>query len=205
MLVTSAGSQEGKTITACNLALTLARSGRRVIIIDGDLRRPRVAGYLGLPSGIGLTSVLVGSARLSEATQAWADNLFAVLACGPIPPNPAEMLGSQRMRELLARLREQYDDVILDAAPVLPVADAAVAATGCDGVIMVARHGKTRRDQLQQAVATMRATQTPILGVVLNRVPNRGKTRQYYYAPRVDTRSAAPRKERFVTREATSR
>jgi capsular exopolysaccharide synthesis family protein len=205
ILVTSAASQEGKTITACNLALTLARSGRRVIIIDGDLRRPQVAGYLGLPAGIGLTSVLVGSARLAEATQAWADNLFSVLACGPIPPNPAEMLGSQRMRDLLAKLREEYDDVILDAAPVLPVADAAVAATGCDGVIVVARHGKTRRDQLQQAVSTMRATQTPILGVVLNRVPNRGKKREYYYAPRPGSQSTVPREGRFVTREAANR
>jgi Mrp family chromosome partitioning ATPase len=117
------------------------------------------------------------------------------------------MLGSQRMRDLLARLRDEYDDVILDAAPVLPVADAAVAATGCDGVIVVARHGKTRRDQLHQAVSTMRATQTPILGVVLNRVPTRGKAREYYYAPRTDNhgRPAKARDGRFVTTEVASR
>jgi tyrosine-protein kinase len=209
LLVTSAGSQEGKSTTACNLALTLARAGRRVILIDGDLRRPQVGGYLGLPSGVGLTDVLIGTVSLAEATQGWADHLFSVLTTGPIPPNPTEMLGSQRMRNLLARLRTEYDDVVIDAPPVLPVADAAVAAAGCDGVILVARYGKTGRDQLLQAVATMRATQTPILGMVLNRVPSRGRTRQYYYyAPQSKPRAAAAhsrRDERLVAKEVASR
>ncbi len=189
LLVTSPSPQEGKSSTACNLALTLARTGRRVILIDGDLRRPKVANYLGLPGGVGLTSVLVGRASLAEATQIWADNLFSVLTSGPIPPNPSEMLGSQRMRDLLARLRTEYDDIVVDAAPVLPVADAAVLAPACDGVILIARHGRTRRDLLAQAAATIRATGTPILGVVLNRAPVRRRADQYY-APQPESATA---------------
>lgn len=194
LLVTSPCPEEGKSTTACNLALTLALSGRNVILVDADLRRSQVATYLGLPSGVGLTNVLVGSATLEEATQPWAHNLFSVLTSGLIPPNPSEMLGSSRMRDLVARLRAEYDDVIIDAAPVLPVADATVAAAACDGVVMVARHGKTRRDQLQQAVATIRTTETPILGVVLNRTPIRDTPMGYYYTSRpASSRDPEPR------------
>lgn len=188
LLLTSPGSREGKSTAACSLALTLTLSGRRVMLIDADLRRPTVAGYLGLPGGVGLTSVLVGAVPLPEATQSWADGLFDVLTSGPIPPNPAELLGSQPMRDLLAHLRTQYDDVVIDAPPVLPVADAAVAAAACDGIILLASYGRTRRDHLQQAAATMRATQTPILGVVLNRMPSSGRNR-YYYRTRPDKSS----------------
>ena len=198
LLITSPVAREGKSTTACNLALTLARTGRRVILIDGDLRRPQVGGYLGLPSGVGLTSVLVGVATIEEATQTWADHQFSVLASGPIPPNPSEMLGSQRMRDLLALLRTRYDDVLVDAPPVLPVADAAIAAAGCDGVILIARYGRTRRDKLQQAAATIRASQTPILGVILNRTPRTSGPDNYYYATEPSTAGddAAPSRDR---------
>ncbi|HEY2673569.1 MAG TPA: polysaccharide biosynthesis tyrosine autokinase [Rugosimonospora sp.] len=179
--VTSPGAEEGKSTTACNLALTLARAGRSVVLVDADLRRPRVGDYLGLTTGVGLTSVLVGRTPLAQATQTWGDRLFTVLTSGPIPPNPTEMLGSTRMRELLVELRERYDDVIVDVAPVLPVADAAVTVSGCDGVLVVARYGRTRRDHLRQAAATLRTTGAPILGVVLNQAPSRRK-QQYYDA-----------------------
>ena len=206
LLVTSPSSGEGKSTTACNLALTLARSGRRVILIDGDLRRPRVAGYLGLPGGVGLTNVLLGSAPLADATQDWGDRLFQVLTSGPVPPNPSEMLGSQRMRELLQRLRQQYDDVVVDAAPVLPVADTTLAAPACDGVIMVAQYGRTRRDHLLQAANTLQEAHTPILGVVLNRVPTRGAgAGYYYYAPRPAPRAKGRRADHSYVAEGAGR
>ncbi len=181
LLVTSASPQEGKSTTTCNLALTLARTGRRVIVLDCDLRRPKIANYLGLPAGAGLTNVLVGTVTATEAIQPWGDRVFDVLTSGPTPPNPTEMLGSTAMRALLAQLRAEYDDVLLDTAPILPVADASVVATSCDGVILVVRYAGTRHEHLREAASAMRATQTPVLGVILNRVPVRGDGQQYYY------------------------
>ncbi len=180
LLVTSPNAAEGKTTTACNLALSLAQSGRRVILVDAELRRSAVGTCLGLPSGVGLTSVLVGSASLREAIQVCGTEAFDVLTSGPKPPNPAELVGSPQMRDLLALLRTEYDDVIVDAPPVLPVADAAATAASCDGVVMVVHHGRTRRDQLQQAVATLRASDVPLLGLVVNRSPSH-RPNSYYY------------------------
>jgi non-specific protein-tyrosine kinase len=180
VLVTSSVAGEGKTTTACNLAITLAQSGKRVLLIDADLRRPRANRYLGLPGGVGLTSVLVGTASLADAVQVWGDDLMWVLASGPIPPNPSEMLGSRHMRELLTRLRDEYDLVLIDAPPVLPVTDAATTAAACDGVIVVVRHGCTRRDQVTGTVAALRTVDATLLGTVLNLAPARGGEQSYY-------------------------
>jgi capsular exopolysaccharide synthesis family protein len=180
VVVTSSVAGEGKTTTACNLAITMAQSGKRVLLIDADLRRPRAARYLGLPTGVGLTSVLVGTASLDEAVQIWGDDLMSVLASGPLPPNPSEMLGSRHMRELLARLRDEYDLVLIDVPPVLPVTDAATTAAACDGVIVVVRHGKTRREQVAGTVAALRTVDANLLGTVLNLAPQRGAEQSYY-------------------------
>ncbi len=180
VLVTSSVAGEGKTTTACNLAITLAQSGKRVLLIDADLRRPRAARYLGLPTGVGLTSVLVGTASLEDAVQPWGDDLMWVLASGPIPPNPSEMLGSRHMRELLAQLRDEYDLVLIDAPPVLPVTDAATTAAACDGVIVVVRHGSTRREQVTGTVTALRTVDANLLGTVLNLAPARGGEQSYY-------------------------
>ncbi len=215
LLVTSAVAGEGKTSTACNLAITIAESGKRVLLIDADLRRPRAAKYLGLPNGVGLTSVLVGAASLVEAIQPWGD-LMAVLSSGPIPPNPSELLGSRHMQALLRDLREQYDLVIIDGPPVLPVADAAATAGACDGVVLVVRHGRTRREQVQGTVTTLRTVDVPILGAVLNMVPHSAAGYYYYYnseygpqpgkdIPAKDTqRKDAPRKSRRTQPQSVS-
>lgn len=183
VLVTSPVPNEGKSVTACNLvvAIALSQAGKRVLLIDADLRRPSAAGYLGLPGGVGLTSVLVGSATLEESVQQWGDGLFSVLPSGPVPPNPSELLGSQHMRKLLSRLREEYDAVIIDAPPVLPVADAQVTAAACDGIVLVVRHGKTRRDQLRATVAALRNVDVQILGTVLNLTPASRRTAYEYH------------------------
>ena len=183
ILVTSAVPNEGKSVTACNLAITLAEAGKRVIVIDADLRRPSIATYLGLPNGAGLTSVLLGTATVGESTQVWGGDLFTALTSGPIPPNPTTLLGSEQLRCLLADLRTAYDVVIVDSPPVLPVADAAVLAAACDGVAVVVRYGKTRREQLRGTVQALSNAGVPILGTVLNLAP---PERSAYYDYRTE-------------------
>jgi capsular exopolysaccharide synthesis family protein len=182
MLVTSAVPTEGKSLTACNLAVALAEAEKRVILVDGDLRRPTVARYLGLPNGVGMTSVLLGQARLEEAVQWWGGQFLATLTSGPIPPNPTALLTSHRLRSLLGELRDTYDLIVIDSPPVLPVADAAALATACDGVAVVVRHGKTRHEQLRAVVRAMESAGGSVLGTILNQAPHeRGSYYNYEY------------------------
>lgn len=173
LLFTSCLVEEGKSSTVCNLAITAARFGTRVIVVEADLRRPRATGYLGLPNGVGVTDVLVGRVELGEAIQTWGADLFDVLASGPTPPNPSDLLGSQRMSQLIEQLRGSYDLVLVDAPPVLPFADAVATAPACDGAILIVRYGKARVAQLQQAREALVAVGSPILGSVLNMTPAR--------------------------------
>ena len=194
LLVTSSVPAEGKSVTACNLALSLAETGRRVLLIDADLRRPRAARYLGLPGGAGLTSVLLNQSSHTAAVQSWGLTPFWVLASGAIPPNPSEMLGSQHMHKLLADLRDEYDVILVDAPPVLPVADALAIAPACDGAILVVRYGRTRRDQVTQTAAALRKAEVDVLGTVLNRAPRRGRD-SYYYEQYTSERDGDPAAE----------
>ncbi len=173
LLFTSPLPDEGKSSTVCNLAIMLAQFGKRVIMVEVDLRRPRATGYLGLPNSVGVTDILVGRADVGEATQTWGDDLFDVLASGPMPPNPSDLLGSQRMSLLVEQLRGQYDVVLLDAPPVLPFADAVATAAASDGVVLVVRHGKTRIAQVRQASEALGAVGVPILGSVLTMTPTK--------------------------------
>jgi capsular exopolysaccharide synthesis family protein len=190
VLVTSAMPGEGKSLTACNLAAALAEAEQRVILVDGDLRRPAAARYIGLPNGVGLTNVLFGQVRLADATQCGGGR-FAVLTSGPIPPNPTTLLASQRMRSLLDELRAGYDTIIIDSPPALPVADAAALAAACDGIVIVVRHGKTRHEQLRAAVRALQSTGTPILGTVLNQTPHRRDGYDTYHYRGPDRRPTA--------------
>jgi len=173
LLVTSCLGAEGKSSTVCNLAIALAQFGKRVIVVECDLRRPRATGYLGLPNGVGVTDVLVGRVEVGEAIQIWGNDLFSVLPSGPMPPNPSDLLGSQRMSQLVDQLRGHYDLVLIDAPPVLPFADAVATAPACDGVVFVVRYGKTRIAQVRQAGEALRAVGVPILGSVLSMTPAR--------------------------------
>ncbi|MDQ3734143.1 MAG: polysaccharide biosynthesis tyrosine autokinase [Actinomycetota bacterium] len=174
IVVTSSVSGEGKTTTAINLALVLAQSGQRVALIEADLRRPRVIRYLQLVGGAGLTNILAGKAHLSELLQPWGDGKLSVLASGPNPPDPSELLGSEQMKHLLEDLRESHDYVIIDAPPLLPVTDAAVLAILADGVVIVTRWGATKREQLRAAAAMVRVIDVRVLGTVLNMIPPKG-------------------------------
>ncbi|WP_347059008.1 polysaccharide biosynthesis tyrosine autokinase [Blastococcus sp. HT6-30] len=171
IVITSSLPGEGKTTVAVNLAVVLAQSGARVALIEGDLRRPRVTRYLGMISGAGLSNVLAGNADYHELTQPFRDGKLTVLAAGPMPPNPSEMLGSKQMRMLLAQARQENDYVLVDAPPLLPVTDAAVLSVAADGAIIVARHGVTTKAQLEQAAANLHRIDAKLLGVVLNRIP----------------------------------
>lgn len=192
LLVTSSVAEEGKTITATNLAIALAEAGEHVVLVDADLRRPTVSELLGLPYGAGLTNVLLGDVELGNALQLWRSDLrLDVLTSGAIPPNPSELVGSQRMANVLAALTEAADVVVVDSPPLLPVTDAAVLAQLSGGAILVTRFGSTRVEQLRAAAAALRNVDAPILGVVLSRVPRRataGGYHSYGYAYRPGAR-----------------
>jgi succinoglycan biosynthesis transport protein ExoP len=171
IVVTSSLPGEGKTTVAVNLALVLAQSGARVTLIEADLRRPRVTRTLGMVSGAGLSNVLAGEATFEQLVQPYQDGRLAVLAAGPVPPYPSEMLGSKQMHILLEQAARCSDYVIIDAPPLLPVTDAAVLSVAADAALIVARHGVTTRAQLTQAVSHLQRIEAKILGVVLNRIP----------------------------------
>lgn len=178
IVVTSSSAGEGKTYTAANLAVALAKTGTRVALVDCDLRRPQLGALLGLDSATGLTSVLIGKVTLDEALQSFGRVSF--LASGPIPPNPTEVLQTQVARDLFQELSKRFDMVIVDAPPLLPVIDAGILATSVDGVIMVAHQGKTRRDELAEARRRLGAVGARVFGVVLNMSTKSGSGYYYY-------------------------
>ncbi|MGY2002869.1 polysaccharide biosynthesis tyrosine autokinase [Blastococcus sp. SYSU DS1024] len=182
IVVAGAVPGEGASTVAVNLAVSLARSGSRVLLIEGDLRRPRVARQLGLPAGPGLTDVLAGTAELDEVTRPWGQSTLTVLDAGPLPAEPAEQLGSPTMQSLLEQARDGYDHVIVDAPPLLSVVDGAVLTALADGCLLVVRHGRTTQDQLAEGTAAINRVRAEVLGTVLNRMPpttTRGGRKSY--------------------------
>jgi capsular exopolysaccharide synthesis family protein len=171
IVVSSALPSEGKTTAVVNLGLAIAETGRTVTIVEADLRKPKVTRYLGLVGGVGLTNLLAGTADLDDVLQRIEDGRVRVIAAGPTPPNPGELLASSNMAALLDKLRAASDFVLVDAPPLLPVADTSGLAVHADGVLLSVRYGSTRRDQLQQAVATVDRVGAKTLGLVLNIVP----------------------------------
>lgn len=178
--VSSSVPGEGKTTTATNLAITMALAGHRVLMVDGDMRRPQVAGAFDLEPQVGLTTVLIGAIDLEEALQDGPVDSMWVLTSGTIPPNPSELLQSQAMRELLDRARKEFDVIVIDTPPLLPVTDAALIAAQADGALVVVRHGRTTRDQLRLSMDRLEAVDAKALGVVLNMVPPRGRDQSGY-------------------------
>jgi capsular exopolysaccharide synthesis family protein len=194
IVVTSSVPREGKTTTAVNLAITIAQTGQPVFLIEGDLRRPKVADYLGIEGMAGLTDVLVGRATVDEVLQPWGTtgNLW-IMAAGPLPPNPSELLGSQAMADLIRHL-EKRATLIIDAPPLLPVTDGAVLTRLSGGAIMIVRTGKTRREQLRTAEQNIESVGGKILGLVLNMAPPRGPdSHRYGYGYQYDYSSIANR------------
>lgn len=168
--VTSSGPSEGKTTTSCNLAETFAQSGKRVLLIDGDLRKPRVHKVFKISGTKGITNLLAGQMKLEEVTNYVGSDL-TVIPCGPIPPNPSELLASKRMKELLDELRNLYDIIIIDAPPVGVVTDSAILSTIVDGILLVVASGKTDIDGAKRAKQLLENVNARILGVVMTMMP----------------------------------
>ena len=180
VVVTSAGPGEGKSLFSSNLSVSLAQAGQRVLHIDADMRRPRVHEIFDVTQEPGLSNLLVGDCKPSEAVRKTVVKNLCVLPAGMIPPNPAELLGSKRCAEYLATLGEHFDWVILDSPPVLAVADASVLANGASGVIFVVGADQTSRHTAKAAVDQLHAVQAHVIGAVLNRADV--DRNPYYYS-----------------------
>ena len=171
LVFSSAMPGEGKTTTSINLAVALAEADLRVLLVDADMRRPRVAENTGLEGNAGLTTVLIGRTNVDDVIQRWGD--VDVLTAGEIPPNPSELVATRALRELLDSLRSRYDVILLDAPPLLPVTDAAILSRMATGMIIVANAKKLRRAQLREVVDGVNKAGGHVLGIVLNRVKAR--------------------------------
>lgn len=178
-VVTSSVPSEGKSTTTINLAIALADAGKKVALLDTDLRKPKVAEYLGIEGGVGLTDVLIGRARVGDVMLPWGGRSMFVLPAGKIPPNPSELLGSKQMGTLLEVLERDFDVVLCDAPPLLPVTDAAILARSTSGAILVASAGKVTRHQLEGAVEALHTVGAKVAGFVMSMVPTRGPDSYY--------------------------
>lgn len=180
VLITSSLPGEGKSTTATNLAIALAQAGQSVCLIDADLRRPMVNEYLGLERNAGLTTALVGHVDVNELLQPWGGENLYVLTSGQVPPNPSELLGSEAMENLINRLEQVFETVIIDAPPLLPVTDAAVLSQHVGGVVVVVGTQKVRRHDLERSLKALEMVGSNVLGIVLNRLPSKGRDAYSY-------------------------
>jgi polysaccharide biosynthesis transport protein len=184
--VTSPGPQDGKTTVAINLAVTIAQAGGRVLLIDTDMRKPRIHKSFGLKSDKGISSVMAGDAQLKDAICKSEVPNLDVLPCGPMPPNPAELLHTERFRQILAQCRSSYDRVVLDSPPLAPVTDPAIIGSATDGVVLVLRAGHTTKEAGLYARRHLADAGARILGLVINQTDRKGGRYGYgysYYAP----------------------
>jgi polysaccharide biosynthesis transport protein len=180
LLVTSAGPAEGKTTIACCVATAMAQASKRVLLIDCDLRRPRIHRIFKMTNDVGLTSALLDGELASRIRETEVPNL-SVLVAGPIPPNPAEILQSEKFRTLLTRLEGEYDHIILDSSPIVAVTDAAILSTVVDATLLVVRAFQTRRDLAQHALRSLADVGARVAGVVLNAVNLQRHEYKYSY------------------------
>jgi succinoglycan biosynthesis transport protein ExoP len=179
LLVTSPGPLEGKTFLTSNLALIIAQMGHRVLLVDADLRKPRLHKIFSKSSKPGLSALILGECTLCDAVRDTQVKSLKLLPAGDIPPNPSEILGSQRMKDFLARVTDNFDFIIFDSTPVLSVTDGSILSGMLDGTIFVLKAGETRRGNAIRAVEQLKDTNSNVLGAVLNQVDFR-KERYYY-------------------------
>ncbi len=180
IMVTSAGPREGKTVSSANLSVTMANAGSRTLIVDGDMRRPRVHKVFDIDRNIGLSSILVGTESPKDAIVASGVQGLDILPVGPIPPNPSEIIGSKKMEQFLNDLRKEYTRIIIDSPPISAVTDAVALAQMVDTTLLVIRAGETPRQVIQNSLEQLYAVNANILGAILNAV-SVGRDSYYYY------------------------
>ncbi|GGG21755.1 CpsD/CapB family tyrosine-protein kinase [Paenibacillus abyssi] len=181
MMVASAQTGEGKTTTISNLAVAYAQEGKRVLIIDADLRKPSLHHVFSQSNRVGLTSILSNQYSLQEVMKETNVEHLYIITSGPIPPNPSEMLASNKMSELLNELKEHFDVILFDTPPVLAVTDGLIVSALCDGVVMVVLAGKVKKELIKKAKANLEHVNARILGVVLNNMNRKDGEAYYYY------------------------
>ena len=203
IVVTSPAAADGKTTTLANLGVVFAQAGERVVLVSCDLRRPKLGEFFGLPEQVGITSVLLGECRLEEALEPIPDiERLTLLPAGVVPHNPAELLNGNGVRDIFGRLSGQFDLVLIDSPPVLPVTDAAILSQYADATLMLAAAGQTRRGDLHRAAEKLNQVGTTILGIVLNKVTRQtGRGYGYGYGYGYEYRPARKRAPTDMTPE----
>lgn len=204
-VVSSALPGEGKSSTTLNLALALTENGNRVAVVEGDLRRPRIAEKLGIVGAVGLTTVLVGRSSLADALQTTSHERLNVLTSGKTPPNPAELLQTKAMSNVIAELRADHDFVLIDAPPLLPVTDAAIIASKVDGAILVVRHGETSHEQVRSAAERLAAVDGRLIAAIVNMTPANKSSSGYGYGYGYGYAPAAAEPQRIAKAEKPDR
>lgn len=181
MLVTSSGPGEGKSMTTANLAVVYAQQGKRVLLIDADLRKPTVHYTFRLDNLRGLSNILVGENTLEESISDSNIENLDIISCGPIPPNPAELLASRKMQQFIREASALYDLIIFDTPPVLAVTDAQILANFVDGSVLVVRSGRTETEAALKAKEALMPAKAKLLGTVLNDREKKASNYYYYY------------------------
>ena len=185
--ITSAGPKEGKSFAVANLGMALAQSGKKALLVDADLRRPILHRVFNTDRNMGLSAVLAGELSLDNAIVETDIPNLSILAAGPMSANPSEILDSDQMRDVIHRIREHYDIILLDSSPVLGMADTSVLASQCDAVLIIIKAGETLRRGLRMVVAQLERVGVQMFGVVLNDVDiRRDRYYYYYYSPYED-------------------
>ncbi len=193
--VTSSRPAEGKSTVACNMAITFAENGKKVLLVDTDLRRPTVHKKFKLPNSLGIVNVIMNMEMLHEVVHHDVTEGLDIITSGVIPPNPSELLGSRKFQRFIDEMRDQYDTIILDSPPLLAVTDAQVLTTLSDGTVVVVQHGVTKKDEISQAKDLLEKVKGNILGVVLSQIPPEDNGYYYYYSYE-DKKTAAAKNAR---------
>lgn len=181
IVITSSGPGEGKSTTTINTAITFVQAGNKVLVIDGDLRKPKVHKLTGLANQKGLTNILASKEDYRHYVKKCEVDGLDIITCGAIPPNPSELLASNQMKQLMQKLRDDYDLIIIDAPPVGTVTDAAILSTIVDGTILVAASGSVEIESVKRAKELLEKVNANIIGVVLNKLDKNSKGNYYYY------------------------